>query len=343
MQLGDAFSSNVSGDGPRPQKLPGVSRPDRDLASERTLDPSTIDRRKRLLILFSLWLVRVHSIMLAALLSGEAFAASKWLALYGQHLYDTGAARGGFSETILAIVDQRRDWRRSLRIAWDVEEAWGLLIPVQSHMPMPSLYLLAMVSLAGLWGWWGMVPLLLIGFLGMLRPGEILRLTIGDIKLPSMLLLNSPTVYVGIRDPKMRRTSARREHIRIDEPWLCAFLEIWTAGRKASSKLFPDSAYLFRRKFDCLVQFFGACSRDGTGLTPASLRGGGATHFYQEGCPFDVVRWKGRWQAPRTVEIYIQEVAANSVLPGLTIQQREKLRRFAAAASTILLTLRHRA
>ena len=46
----------------------------------------------------------------------------------------------------------------------------------------------------------------------------------------------------------------------------------------------------------------------------------------------DLVRRRGRWQNFRTLEIYIQELQAASVLPGLSPPVRNRILRLAAAA-----------
>ena len=66
-----------------------------------------------------------------------------------------------------------------------------------------------------------------------------------------------------------------------------------------------------------LLGFFQVPYEDGHGLTLASLRAGGATYLYLRRVPLDLIRWHGRWQTARTVEIYVQESAALTLLPSL--------------------------
>ena len=72
---------------------------------------------------------------------------------------------------------------------------------------------------------------------------------------------------------------------------------------------------------------------DGFGITPASHRGGGATLSFERTGDLELTRWRGRWSSTsRTLEIYIQEVAAASVLPSLDARHRELVLRFARSA-----------
>ena len=63
-----------------------------------------------------------------------------------------------------------------------------------------------------------------MGFLGVLRLGEMLRLRPADILPPSVLLLPALAAYVSIRDPKQKRTTARREHVLVEDAAFVVFL-----------------------------------------------------------------------------------------------------------------------
>ena len=51
----------------------------------------------------------------------------------------------------------------------------------------------------------------------------------------------------------------------------------------------------------------------------------------------DLTRWRGRWAGPtsRTLEVYIQEVAAHSVLLALDVAHRQRVLIFAQAAGDL--------
>eukprot|EP00972_Heterocapsa_arctica_P088322 13025266-Heterocapsa_arctica.AAC.1 len=74
--------------------------------------------------------------------------------------------------------------------------------------------------------------------------------------------------------------------------------------------IFPGPDKLFRSLFDQLVAFFGVPTKDRIGITPGSLRPGGATHLYKHADVPEKVRYRGRWKSRTVFEIYIQEVAA---------------------------------
>ena len=50
----------------------------------------------------------------------------------------------------------------------------------------------------------------------------------------------------------------------------------------------------------------------------------------------EATRWRGRWGQTRTMEIYIQEVAAAILLPNLEPAARERIALFARTARALL-------
>ena len=76
--------------------------------------------------------------------------------------------------------------------------------------------------------------------------------------------------------------------------------------------------------------------RRGTGITPSSHRGGGATWFFQATGNLELTRWRGRWQQNRTLEVYLQEVAAASLLPELSPDARRRVQVWADLAPMLL-------
>ncbi len=80
----------------------------------------------------------------------------------------------------------------------------------------------------------------------------------------------------------------------------------------------------------------GLPTRQGEGYTPASLRSGGATFWYQLTESPDYVRFKGRWSNARMLEVYIQEVAASTLLNAQPSVTQEQVRLFASAAPSLL-------
>ena len=322
--------------GPRKTQFPIESRPQVQLQYERDLTVPIKNRRTRLLLLFSSWLSEVHQRGLDEFYQLRVEEADQLLADFGQQAYDTGLSLSDFSETVNAVIDLQRSWRRSIQKAWDVARSWKTLAPALSHQPVPAIVLLAMQSLALLWGWWDLSGCLGLAFMGLLRPNELLKLTRQDLVLPEQAYNPPARLYINIPHSKTSARGARHQHVRIDDSVLIPFISALWTGAPCSHQLLGMSPYLFRKRWDQLLDFLGVPHSHGAGLTPAGLRAGGATFFFTELEDIEQVRWKGRWLSSRMLEIYLQETAALNILPQLTSDSRLRVARFAAASSKLI-------
>ena len=329
-------TKGYDGEGPRRQALPLQQRPAVWLPQHRTLGPATVERRRRLVEAFAAWLLGHCGVQLEQLIAGEGRVVSRYLEQYGQRLYEQGAALGTYLETVNGVVDRDRALRRQLQAAWDLAAAWRLMIPASNRVPTPAPMLLAMVALALTWGWLDIAVGLYLSFVAMLRPGELLRLVTEDILVPSLLLSRRGVAYVRISHPKMRRLAARREHVRIEDPMLVRLLEALRPTLRPGQRLIRAEPREYAQLHSSLVSFFGVSPRDGAGITPASHRAGGATYMFEMTGSVEATRWRGRWGQTRTLEIYIQEVAAAILLPNLEPAARERIALFARTARALL-------
>ena len=201
---------------------------------------------------------------------------------------------------------------------------------------MPVQVLQALVALALLYDRTDFAAALLIGFMALLRPGELVDPRVADVLLPHIVLCRPGTFYVVIRSPKMRRLAARREHVLVAEPSVTAFLETALRGRAPKERVFPGGGADLRRVLAGLLLALGIPTGDTVGLTLASLRAGGATWLYSETRDLELVRWRGRWGAPRTLEVYIQEVGALHILSEVEQSVRDRVQRFASAMPALI-------
>ena len=172
----------------------------------------------------------------------------------------------------------------------------------------------------------------------MLGPFEFVNLEWVSILTPADLMTETRAIFVRVGAPKMRRLGARREHVRIDVPEVVSFTIALKAAALAKRhvRVLAGGAKQFRKSCDALFRFFGASVREGSGVTPASFRAGGATFWYKAWQDTEKVRYRGRWMSSRMLEIYIQEVMADTVLVALLPEERETFSIFAAAAAAAM-------
>ena len=160
----------------------------------------------------------------------------------------------------------------------------------------------------------------------MLHPGELVALTRKDLVFPADTLGYTSSLFVHFRNPKTSRF-ARRQHGRIDDPCAFRFLESLYKGLGLEQKLYLASLRSFRRQWDAVLSRLGLpCRAAQQGATPGVLRGSGATHFYicTENIP--LLAWRGRCARTKTLEYYLQEVAAQVLFLGLSDSTRSRIR-----------------
>ena len=100
---------------------------------------------------------------------------------------------------------------------------------------------------------------------------------------------------------------------KIDDPCVLAYVTKVFGALAPNASLFAGGTSAYRRRGDHVLGRLGiSVSMPSRGATPAVLRGSGATALYLESEDLSLIQWRGRWAQLKTVEHYIQEVAAQS-------------------------------
>ena len=124
------------------------------------------------------------------------------LVRYGRTLYAAGKTYNQYAETLNALTALKPGLRRVMTAAWDLGIAWTKQEPSQHHILVPGPILIAMISVAIMWGWMSTAGLLALGFGGLLRPGEMVAALRQDLLLPSDTGFTTSFVLLSIREPK---------------------------------------------------------------------------------------------------------------------------------------------
>lgn len=263
-------------------------------------------------------------------------AAPLALRAYGMHLFSIGSPRYRYVYTITAMQDCYPHLRPFFSSAWQVDRKWQQHEPGHCRPVLSEPVLRAMTSLCLIWEWHHWLGVTLIGFLGMLHPAEFISLTRGDLLLPADSMMEKPIFYVHIRNPKTARY-ARRQHCKIDDPVVLAYVEKVFGGLPREAALFPGGASAYRRRWNVVLQKLGIPHMTQfAGATPGVLRGSGAAFHYLQCEDLNLVQWRGRWAQLKTVEHYIQEVGAQALVARLPAESRAMIQLFAEAAAALL-------
>ena len=276
---------------------------------------ATVQRMSRCLEAFRTWCCSQDFSWEQLIADPHAIALA--LRAYGLYCFEHGIPRYVFVYSITAVQDAIPAARAYLAPAWQVDKKWQVHEPGSCRSVLPAVAIRAIACLGVLWGWLNWVGIFLLGFAAMLHPAEMVSLRREDLIFPKDVFYDSPSLFVKIRNPKTARF-ARRQHGRIDDPQVIAFAEKVFDHLPKTALLFPGSMATFRKQWNCLMDRLGIPNKQSEqGATPGVLRGSGATYLYSFSEDINWVAWRGRWCRTRTLEFYLQEVAAQVMVHSL--------------------------
>ncbi|CAE8722794.1 unnamed protein product, partial [Polarella glacialis] len=293
-----------------------------ELAEVSLFQPGTDALRSQVWAIFTTWLESALEPEQANLLLQVPEVAALLLTAFGPYFFKQGGALYYYRQ--LLAQAQHKVWgiRSWFRPAWDLVSKWESLEPAQRRPPTLEVLLEAMLSLASNWGWLRWAGVTLLAFCGITRPGEPLAAKRIDLLLPAdMLRTTATTVFLRISKPKTRsHGSAKIQHFQVSDSDAVRFVSAVFGPLQASELLYPGSASAYRRRWDALLRALRVPTA--LRLTPGGLRGGGAVSAYRAGMPITDILWKMRLRHLKTLENYLQEVAAASILPLLPPESR---------------------
>ncbi|CAE7306580.1 unnamed protein product [Symbiodinium sp. KB8] len=219
---------------------------------------------------------------------------------------------------------------------WDLAFAWLTEEPSIHHRAMPKSILLAVMSVALLWGWATEAAIFGLTWAGLLRIGETLNAVRSDLVLPDDAAPGTFYALLQIRAPKTRGRSARHQAARIDPSDIVKLLAAVFGPLPPGAKLWPFSDGVLRRRLRAILQRLSLSDDAGPAFDLASLRPGGATRLLQETENAELVRRRGRWLSGRVMEIYLQEVTAITYVPRLPGEARAVIESLALNFAWIL-------
>ncbi len=152
--------------------------------------------------------------------------------------------------------------------------------------------------------------LLLIGFFGLLRTGEILLVRACD------LLVDQRNLLISLPQAKSGTRNAAAEMVQVSDPFtpevIRAVKELRKDTHMSKVPLWDFTPQSFRDRFAYHLTKFDLLEHK---FRPYSLRRGGATHLFQVTGSMERALLKGRWSSPKVAKIYISD--ALSFLPAM--------------------------
>lgn len=315
---------------PGPGRAASYQRDAADLLNTRLVEDQTYRLQNRVWLRFQAWL----SQHLQPETREQLFLCPEvgvlFLKRYGLHLYSTGGKLYELRHLLVLVQQEFPKLRAEIAPCWQLVTKWEIAQPLKHRQPLPENLFKAMFAIAMLWRWSRWAASLLLGYEGIARVGEILAATRGDLVLPSDAFDDAVSVaFLKIRKPKSRKRGIGRiQHIRVSTEPAVKFLERHFGHLDAGVKLFPRSAAAFRSRWDRILDVLKIpwnCRP-----TPAGIRGGGAILAYKRNRPIQDILWAMRLTSINTLESYLQETAADSLLVRLPEDSKRKIRHAAS-------------
>lgn len=232
-----------------------------------------------------------------------------------------------YRHLVLAALRRVPTLRPYVGICWDLATRWSCMEPTEHRTPIPEPLMKALCSLAWMNNWQRWCGVLLLSFYGVARVGEVLHCRRSDLLLPSDRLNETveDSAYLLLQRSKtMHRQAARIQHLKIESKTAVRLLNYIFKDCDKDSMLYEGSSGVFRKRWDFLLSQLGVDSS--LHVTPGGLRGGGAVECYRRGLPIADLVWRMRLKQISTLESYLQEVAAMSLLTDLTPQSRRSIK-----------------
>ena len=218
---------------------------------------------------------------------------------YLEYLWESGDSKSLAADTLSGVQHFLRV-KRVFSGGWSLFKAWGKLELPNRAPPLPELVLTGMVGLAFSLGRHDLASLLLIGFGGFLRTGEILSLRSNMLNFD----WQTGTLIIALPESKSGLRFGVQEVVTIPDRGILRLVWLFVCHLPPGGALFTGSAQRFRDDFQRLLVGLGFGDRS---YRPYSLRRGGATAELRRGTPLDNLMLRGRWSSLSTARIYLNE------------------------------------
>lgn len=194
--------------------------------------------------------------------------------------------------------------RRKLETASAYMRNWQKATVRTRALPLSSEMVRGMAAVAIQKGQPQLALILLVGFAGLLRAGEMVELKWKDVTIyrPDLAVL----VFA---ESKGAQRKGQAETVFIRDARIIQNLKQRKAMSGPDDYLYAGSYSELGSKIKALASFFGLVHAN---LTPHCIRRGGATWHFANHLSYDSTQRHGRWAHARTAQVYIDEAMAEA-------------------------------
>lgn len=232
---------------------------------------------------------------------------------YIEHLWRAGDSLYTANATVAGIQFHLPWLHGSLKWSWKLCRAWAKAEPVRRAAPISPAIVLGLAGASCAWELPGVAAGLLLGFDCYLRTGELLALRKRHV------CFQRGRAILKLEHTKTSQRKNACEMVLTRSRLTTRMLELRVASMSSRNDLLVgQTAYEFRLLFRSLLRVFDLSD---LGLSPYSLRRGGATWDFLRHGSMEKALLRGWWASTPAARVYLQDAAASVVDLQLTEQQ----------------------
>ena len=167
------------------------------------------------------------------LLSEPAIRLDRLLAVYIQHSYDTASPFTYAAHALHAVVYHRPDLKAHLFISRQCLKGWERVKKSTSHPPLTWELTVAIACTLARSGFHAPAVAMLVAFDCYLRVGELTRIRLRDVVLPSDPRMG--LAHTGMAVCLARTKTGLNQSVALHRPDVASILASWVAARPTSS------------------------------------------------------------------------------------------------------------
>ena len=243
-------------------------------------------------------------------------------------LYQDDRPLGWASEFSCGLKRLYPKCSKKLQITSSYVKNWQRATKRVRALPLEQEILLAMASIAIVKKRQSLAAILLIGFNGLLRANEMLRLTYGQISI-----LRKDTMVITLEDTKGSKRSGQVESVLIKETSLVPAVARLKQGRAAADRIYDGT---YRTLSQDIIQLADEIGLKHPNLTSHGIRRGGATWYFSKTRSYDLTQEHGRWSSMKAAKAYINAATAEAGAASLPEWGEEKKVRAVRCLSHLL-------
>ena len=245
---------------------------------------------------------------------------------YIESIYQEGSPLALATDSLAALQYFIPLAQGKLREAWRMCRVWRRVEPPQRVRPFTPLITLGLAGACVSIGAIDLAALLLVGFDGFLRTGELFALT------PLVVSFHKNKAILKLSETKTSHRKLADEMVVVESQHAVSLLKKACRDRPKGSPILTMTPVKARLLLKSLLASFGL---ETWGFNFYSLRRGGATAYFFRTGSMEKTLAKGRWETASTARIYIHEASAQAGELTLSPGQRALLVEAAQAVKSM--------